>query len=103
MVDGIDFSNLGLAGGIYDVDQVEILRGPQGTSFGSNAMAGLIYIKSAAPTEQFEGQVDVSAGNYNAQSTGLVLSGPLTNQLLGRVAINQNTSDGYIKKQFSDA
>lgn len=100
VVDGIDFSNLGLAGGIYDVDQVEILRGPQGTSFGSNAMAGLIYIKSAAPTEQFEGQVDVSAGNYNAQSTGLVLSGPLTNRLLGRVAINQNTSDGYIKNNF---
>lgn len=100
VVDGIDFSNLGLAGGIYDVDQVEILRGPQGTSFGSNAMAGLIYIKSAAPTEQFEGQVDVSAGNYNAKSTGLVLSGPLTNRLLGRVAINQNTSDGYIKNNF---
>jgi len=101
VVDGVDFSNLGLAGGIYDVDQVEVLRGPQGTTFGSNAMAGLIYIQSAAPTEEFEGRVDISSGNYDAQSTGVVLSGPLNSQLLGRIAINKNTSDGYIENTFS--
>jgi len=100
VVDGVDFSNLGLAGGIYDVDQVEVLRGPQGTTFGSNAMAGLIYIQSAAPTEEFEGRVDISSGNYDAQSTGVVLSGPLNSQLLGRIAINKNTSDGYIENTF---
>jgi len=100
VVDGVDFSNLGSAGGIYDVDQVEVLRGPQGTTFGSNAMAGLIYIQSAAPTEEFEGRVDISSGNYDAQSTGVVLSGPLNSQLLGRIAINKNTSDGYIENTF---
>jgi len=100
VVDGVDFSNLGLAGGIYDVDQVEVLRGPQGTTFGSNAMAGLIYVQSAAPTEEFEGRVDISSGNYDAQSTGVVLSGPLNSQLLGRIAINKNTSDGYIENTF---
>jgi len=100
VVDGVDFSNLGLAGGIYDVDQVEVLRGPQGTTFGSNAMAGLIYIQSAAPTEEFEGRVDISSGNYDAQSMGVVFSGPLNSQLLGRIAINKNTSDGYIENTF---
>ena len=50
VIDGIDFSNLGLAASLYDIQQVEILRGPQGTGFGSSAMAGLVNIQSAMPT-----------------------------------------------------
>lgn len=100
VVDGIDFSNLGLAGGIYDVEQVEVLRGPQGTSFGSSAMAGLINIQSSAPTEEFEGRVDLGAGNYGAKTFGVVASGTVAEGLLGRVSINKNSGDGYIENGF---
>ena len=101
IVDGIDFSNLGLAGGVYDVDQVEILRGSQGTAFGSSALAGLINIRSGAPTDEFEGQVDLGMGNYGSQSVGMVVSGPISERLLGRIAVNKNSGDGYIKNDFS--
>lgn len=102
IVDGIDFSNLGLAGNVYDVAQVEILRGSQGTTFGSSALAGLINIKSSAPTEVFEGQVDLGGGNYGSQSMGMIVSGPISETLLGRVAVNKVTGDGYIKNDFSN-
>ena len=102
VVDGIDFSNLGLAGGVYDVEQIEILRGSQGTAFGSSALAGLINISSAAPTKEFEGQVDLGMGNYASQSIGMVVSGPISNRLLGRIAISKNSGDGYIKNDFSN-
>lgn len=100
VVDGIDFSNLGLAGGIYDVEQVEILRGPQGTNFGSNAMAGLINIQSSAPTEEFEGRVNLGAGNYGSKTVGVVASGAISDDILGRVSISKNTGDGYIENDF---
>lgn len=102
VVDGIDFSNLGLAGGVYDVEQIEILRGSQGTAFGSSALAGLINISSAGPTKEFEGQVDLGMGNYASQSIGMVVSGPISNRLLGRIAISKNSGDGYIKNDFSN-
>jgi iron complex outermembrane receptor protein len=102
IIDGIDFSNLGLAGSVYDVEQVEILRGSQGTAFGSSALAGLINIRSAAPTEDFEGRVDLGTGNYGFQSIGMILSGPISKRLLGRIAVNKNSGDGYIKNDFSN-
>ena len=101
IVDGIDFSNLGLAGNVYDVEQVEILRGSQGTTFGSSALAGLINIRSGAPTGEFEGQLDLGAGNYGSQSMGMIVSGPISDTLLGRVAVNKIIGDGYIKNDFS--
>lgn len=100
VVDGIDFSNLGLAGGVYDVEQIEVLRGPQGTSFGSSAMAGLINIRSSDPAEEFEGRVDLGAGNYGAKTFGVVASGTVTERLLGRISINKNSGDGYIANDF---
>jgi outer membrane receptor protein involved in Fe transport len=100
VVDGIDFSNLGLAGGLYDVEQVEILQGPQGTTFGSSAMGGVINLKSSAPTQEFEGRVDLGSGNYGSKTFGMVASGPLSEDLLGRVSINKNSSDGYIENDF---
>ena len=100
VLDGIDFSNLGLAGGLYDVEQVEILQGPQGTTFGSSAMGGLINLRSSAPTQKFEGRVDMGAGNYGSKTLGMVASGPLNEDLLGRVSINKNSSNGYIENDF---
>ncbi|HHX83502.1 MAG TPA: Plug domain-containing protein, partial [Pseudomonadaceae bacterium] len=50
LIDGVDFSGIGAAAMLYDVEQVEILMGPQGTRYGSNALAGLINLQSRAPT-----------------------------------------------------
>jgi len=100
VVDGIDFSGIGLIGTMFDVQQLEVLRGPQGTAFGSNAMAGLVFVKSNDPTEKFEGSVVAGAGNYGMWQTGVVLSGPLKEGLLGRLSVHTFQGDGYIDNEF---
>ncbi|TWX70148.1 TonB-dependent receptor [Colwellia sp. C1TZA3] len=100
VIDGIDFSGIGSIASTFDVEQVEVYRGPQGTRFGANAMAGMINITSSAPTDVFEGKVRLSAGNYDSYSAGLVLSGPATEKVNYRLAVEQYRSDGFIDNDF---
>ena len=103
IVDGADLSGIGLAGSLLDTQQVEILRGPQGTRFGASALAGAINIESNKPTDEFEGEISLGIGNYDKLDTGLILSGPLiTDSLLGRIAYQSNSTDGYINNDFLD-
>src|SRR5690606_11894857 len=100
MIDGIDLSGVGNASTLFDIEQVEVLRGPQGTNFGASALAGMVSIRSKAPTDSFEGLVNAGLGNYDGWQTGVVLSGPLTEDLLGRVAVEQFRSDGFIDNVY---
>lgn len=103
IIDGIDYSGIGLASALFDVQQVEVLRGPQGTQFGSAAMAGMVNIRSNQPSEEFEGLVKLGAGNYGQKDAGLVLNGAITESLLGRLSVRKNRSDGYIDNDFLNA
>src|SRR5258707_9959537 len=78
LIDDIDFSGLGSAATLFDVDHVEVLRGPQGTLYGANALAGLIYVKSAAPSDTFGGRAEFDAGDYNERAYGAGITGPVT-------------------------
>ena len=96
LIDDVDFSGLGTAGTLYDIDQVDVLRGPQPTRYGANALAGLIYMKSAEPTDTLYGRVDLSGGDYGANSQGAVVSGPVDALDSGfRLAVQRYYSDGY--------
>ncbi|HUO95850.1 MAG TPA: TonB-dependent receptor plug domain-containing protein [Steroidobacteraceae bacterium] len=96
LIDDIDFSGLGGAATMYDVDRVEVLRGPQGTRYGANALAGLIYVASAAPEREFGARADLSAGDYNTRSVGGMLTGPVDAlDSSFRLAVQRYTSDGY--------
>ena len=99
-IDGIDFSGLGNAGTLFDVEQVEVLRGPQGTAFGASAMAGLINIRSAAPADTAMARVEGGVSEYGGSTLGAVASGPLAPQLGARIAVHRNRSDGYIENDF---
>jgi outer membrane receptor protein involved in Fe transport len=101
LIDDIDFSGLGSAATLFDVDHIEVLRGPQGTLYGANALAGLIYVKSADPSDTFGGRAEVDAGDYNEQSYGAVLTGPV-NALDSafRLAVQQYTSDGFYHNAY---
>jgi outer membrane receptor protein involved in Fe transport len=96
LIDDIDFSGLGTAGTLYDIDQVEVLRGPQATRYGANALAGMIYMRSAEPTTALSGRVDLDGGDFNTKSYGAVLSGPVESLDSGfRLAVQRYTTDGY--------
>jgi outer membrane receptor protein involved in Fe transport len=96
LIDDIDFSGLGGVATLFDVDHIEVLRGPQGTLYGANALAGLIYVKSAEPQDRFGGRVEIDAGDYAEHSVGAVLTGPVPAlDSAFRLAVQQYYSDGF--------
>jgi outer membrane receptor protein involved in Fe transport len=96
LIDDIDFSGLGTAGTLYDIDQIDVLRGPQATRYGANALAGLIYLRSAEPSDQFFGRIDLGAGDYGTRSEGGIISGPVDALDSGfRLAAQHSYSNGY--------
>ena len=96
LIDDIDFSGLGTAGTLYDLDQVDVLRGPQATRYGASALAGLIYMRSAEPTENFYARADLEAGDYDTRSEGGVVSGTVDSLDSGfRLAVQHYYTNGY--------
>jgi outer membrane receptor protein involved in Fe transport len=101
LIDDIDFSGLGSAGTLYDLDQVDVLRGPQATRYGANALAGLIYMKSAEPTGSFYARADLEAGDYGTLSEGGVISAPLESlDSSFRLAVQHYYTDGYFRDVY---
>jgi iron complex outermembrane recepter protein len=85
----------------YDIDRLEVLRGPQGTLFGKNTSAGAINVVTRNPTSDLDGYVGASYGSYQEVKVDGALSGPLINNLLeGRVAFLVDSHDGYIHNIF---
>lgn len=100
VIDNINLSGVGNASTLFDIEQVEVLRGPQGTRFGASGLGGVINMASRAPTEEFEGRVSGGFSNYGGREAGAVLSGPLGETLGGRLAVQQYQSDGYIDNVY---
>lgn len=103
MIDGIDFSGIGMAGSLFDVKQVEVLKGPQSTRYGASAIAGLINIQSNDPSQTQEGLLEVTVGTKGLIETGLVLSGPLGDEEtspLYRVSIQKHKDNGFYENAY---
>ena len=80
----------------YDVSQVEVLRGPQGTLYGRNATAGVVNMVSAKPTDQFEAVASIDVGNYKNRRLEGMLNLPVVDDRLDiRVAGEWTIRDGY--------
>jgi outer membrane receptor protein involved in Fe transport len=95
LVDGVDLSGIGTAATLSDVSQVEVFRGPQGTVFGANALAGLINVVTPDVADEFTGSVDFGLGNYSAVDLGGVFSGPISDQVGFRISAHQYKDDGF--------
>ncbi len=84
-----------------DVQQVEVLRGPQGTLYGKNTTAGAINITSRQPTFDFEGRAEVSVGNLQFKQAKAAISGPLSDTLAARIAVSGTSRRGTIYNERS--
>lgn len=87
---------------LRDVAQVEVLRGPQGTLFGKNTIAGAVNIITPRPTDEFRSEVKVEAGRYDRLLVSGVLSGPLSDTLNGRISAAIENQDGWIENLNDD-
>ncbi|MBN8820276.1 MAG: TonB-dependent receptor [Sphingomonas sp.] len=80
---------------LFDLERIEVLRGPQGTLYGRNAVGGSINVITARPTDVLTGYGRISYGNYNALTTEAAISGPITEGIRARLAIKTENRDGY--------
>ena len=102
LIDEVDFSGAAAIATLMDVRQIEVLRGPQGTRYGANALAGLINISTNDPVDEFALSIKASAGTYNTDALGIMLNTPISERLQGRLVAEVHTSDGYMENDFLD-
>lgn len=99
VVDDFDFTGLGTIGSTFDVQQAEVLRGPQAGAFGANAAGGVVRLVTHAPTPFWTGRVEGTVGGDSLRTGSFALGGPLVaahpEKLMVRLAVQQSASDGF--------
>lgn len=103
VVDNVVLGRSGQAfGDLYDLERVEVLRGPQGTLFGKNASAGVVNIVTKKPTEEFEGYLDLSFFQDDEYRAKARVSGKLTDRINASLTVMDSEFDGYIENVFTN-
>ena len=103
-IDGVyQARDYGTYGSFYDIDRVEVLRGPQGTLYGRNATGGSINVITNKPsTGAFHAALEEELGDYGLVRTFGMLNAPVSDQLAFRFAFQQAKHDGYLTSGFND-
>ncbi len=103
LMDDIDFSGIGMVATLFDVSQVEVLRGPQGTRLGANALAGLISFRSTEPSDTPALSMEATGADYRTGSLGFIANAPVESlNSAWRVSVQKFRSDGFRDDVFLD-
>src|SRR5206468_466331 len=84
-------------GSFMDLENVQVLKGPQGTLFGRNTTGGAVLLVPKKPTDRYEGWIEGSAGDYDMWRLQGVLNVPLNDKVRARFAVDRNKRGGYMK------
>ena len=84
----------------FDLERIEVLRGPQGTLFGKNTVGGVINVIRSRPTGELGGKVRVTGGKYGQQEIRSLLNLPIAETLSAKLFYTQTKSDGHLKREF---
>jgi iron complex outermembrane receptor protein len=85
---------------LFDIKQIEVLKGPQGALYGRSAIGGAILIRTKEPSDTLEGTLKVGLGNGSAKRVQAGISGPMTDTIKYRASVNYYDTDGYIPSTF---
>ncbi len=90
----------GLSFQLFDIDRVEVLRGPQGTLYGRNTTGGLVSFVSVRPSEELDGYAQVTGGENSQFGFEGAVGGPITDSLLGRLSVSTDQYDPYVNNRI---
>lgn len=103
-IDGVYYRQAStIVSGLYDVDRIEVLKGPQGTLYGRNATGGAVNILTADPEAEFGYRGSITAGNYSLIRTDAAINVPVSSTLAVRAAFGSESRDGYYDTGQDDA
>jgi len=95
-IDGVSLGTIyGVVTDLFDLEAIEVLRGPQGTLLGRNVTGGAVTMRTTRPTDEFVGKVRIGAGNFGKLDGSLLLSGPLNENWGAKIAVLRKDRDGY--------
>lgn len=99
-IDDIDLSGVGGVASLFDIYQVEVLKGPQSARYGASALAGVVYMRSTDPTAEAHADAELTVGGDGLFSAAAAVGGALSERVQGHVSLGRFQQDGFRSNTF---